>query len=269
MRTRMFAAAALAGFIALSVGSVSAATAAYPGGPDGPPADCQVRDFTSRFPAPATSLQQAVDQASNGDVLVIKGLCVGITVINKNLTVMGYRSNLNATWSRKNIPIEVLDGAGMPGSVVTIAPGAQVTLKYLVVEGGTGSPHADSSVLDGTFGGGIDNYGTLTLVSDNITENIAGKGGGIFNEPGATLIGSGNHAKVQANDANFGGGVYLDAGSTAGSGGLWVLNNVAQQVGGGVYVHPGATFTAAFGFGDTLWEVAGNSPDNVFVAPTS
>jgi hypothetical protein len=115
------------------------------------------------------------------------------------------------------------------------APGAIVTISQSVITHNRTSPLSTLTGVCGprpfrfcsfAAGGGIDNGGTLTLLSTKVTNNVAGaiagdpsaatdaSGGGIDNEPGATLtlkhsVVSGNSAAVAAPNGQFsdGGGI--------------------------------------------------------------
>ena len=108
--------------------------------------------------APAVSyatLQSAVDAASAGDTLRVKGTCVGNTTITTSLTIAGR-------------PRATLDG-NHAGSVITIASPTGtdlVTLSGLTITRGT----ADFD------GGGITNFGSrLTLIDSTIIANAAAR----------------------------------------------------------------------------------------------
>jgi hypothetical protein len=151
----------------------------------------------------------------------------------------------------------IVDGAGLD-DVFSTDSHSVVTISGLTVRhgdnGGTGS------------GGGIDNFGQLTLSDSTVTDNRAGLGGGIYNEQGATLLvrrstirdnravlnsGGGvesqgqftlENSTVSANQAVVGGGI-----STRNSGSLTVVNstisnNSATGTGGGVFAGSPAVF---------------------------
>src|SRR5262249_26980957 len=84
-------------------------------------------------------------------------------------------------------------------------------------------------------GGGIYNYGTLTVTQSTLSGNRAGNGGGIYNTGALTV----SQSTLNGNSAQFGGGIYTN-------------------IGPGVFGHPRyATLTnctlsgnRAYGFGD-------------------
>ena len=166
------------------------------------------------------TLQEAVAAASAEDTLKVKGTCNGTTRISKNLTIVGesgYGSG-QAT----------LDGA-KSGSVVTVERGVTVALTRLTITGGSGSPEG--------IGGGITNFGSLTLTDSTVSGNTAfGKGGGIFNggesSPEASLRIT--DSTVSNNEVgSSGGGIANEEGSVTLNDSI-VSRNTARQDGGGI-----------------------------------
>jgi hypothetical protein len=129
-------------------------------------------------------LQAAIDAADVGATLQVKGTCVGNFVIDKTLTLEGPASKAT------------LDGGGT-GTTLRIDSGS-VQLLRLILTGG----HGD--------GGGIDNYGSLTLrrtiVRGNTVEGIhcSDCGGGILSWGPLTL----QYSRVTGNRAESGGGIF-------------------------------------------------------------
>ena len=90
------------------------------------------------------------------------------------------------------------------GSVILVEEGAEL---YIKDNSGT-----NAGLITGGasyFGGGICNYGTLTIQGGTITGNCAydetdGTGGGVYNEGELTLLGG----VITENEANYGGGLY-------------------------------------------------------------
>jgi hypothetical protein len=99
-------------------------------------------------------------------------------------------------------------------SMSVVVSGAHVTIKRLVINGGgstTGS------------GGGLENFGTLTLDNTTVTKNTATTssgsaiGGGIYNDGTLTLNGSivsSNTAASSSGGEGHGGGIYNDTGGS-------------------------------------------------------
>ncbi|MEU6096563.1 hypothetical protein [Streptomyces sp. NPDC047079] len=114
------------------------------------------------------ALQPAITTASPGDTLLVSGTCTGPFTIGKDLTLSGVSG-------------AVLDGK-QAGSTVTVGSGAQVHLDHLTLTHGRAA----------SFGGGVNNQGTLTLSRSTVTDNRApsGPGGGVHNQGTLTVIGS-------------------------------------------------------------------------------
>ncbi len=110
---------------------------------------CRVRNASSG--QTYTRLQAAVNAARRGDRLVVRGTCVGHTAIGKRLTIVGRRT------TRSGGP--QLTGRNKD-RVLTIAKGARVTLRDLVVTRG-----------DSKWGGGIQNNGDLVLTNVTVRRN--------------------------------------------------------------------------------------------------
>jgi hypothetical protein len=117
----------LLGLVAGLLGIGSTASAA--------PVSCEVDNSTTL--ATYSSLQAAIDAASAGDTLDVKGTCVGTSTVSKNLTIKGVS------------PTSILDGNGA-GSTLTVNASVSVTVKRLTIQNG-------ASLLNGHFvaGGGV------------------------------------------------------------------------------------------------------------------
>jgi hypothetical protein len=117
-------------------------------------------------------VQAAVDAATTGATI---SLCPGFyrehVRINKNLTLVGQ--------GRQRTEVEI-DGQGqlLPRAVITVEKGGTVTLRNLTVTGGNSNGNQDVDV-----GGGIGNFGNLTLEQVDVADNEATNfiGGGIAN----------------------------------------------------------------------------------------
>jgi hypothetical protein len=176
--------------------------------------------------------QEAVDAASPGDTLRVRGTCVGDTRVTKSLTIAGERRHATT-----------LDGgndAQHPGSVLTVAgglglPQVNVTVSDLTITGGY-LPTEPGAGL-GFGGGGISN-GTednLTLNDTTVIGNHAPSGGGIWNGLALIVL---NHSTVTGNTAQNGGGI------ATGFGALRLVDssvsrNHAVRAGGGVFDQEG------------------------------
>jgi hypothetical protein len=170
---------------------------------------------------PHTSIQAAHDAANAGDTLT---LCAG--TYTENVTI----SKPLTLASRKGETVTLQ--ATSTGSVVTIQPDATTTLTKMWISGGNGT------LINGVLsGGGIVNYGTLTVNGGTIvTQNTAARGGGIYNATNGTLTILGNGTFVARNMASAdGGGIYNDRGATLTIDNALVGKNTATGNGGGIY----------------------------------
>ena len=112
------------------------------------------------------TLQAAVDAASTGDRLTVKGTCVGGTVIDRNLVIEGIRTTTTGK--------PTLSGAGKVRVVETVK-GVRVMLLGLVLMRGGVVPHEGWSRWDSSNGHvrgtGILNRGHLVLRDVVVTKN--------------------------------------------------------------------------------------------------
>lgn len=192
------------------------------------------------------ALQPAINAASPGGTLRVRGTCTGPFTIDKDLTLRG---NGQA----------VLDGnsAGLPA--VTIGLGGSqvhVTLDHLTITHGTAgvgggirnNPSATVTLINSTvqgntaqYGGGIYTYGTLHLIRSTVKNNTAqsGPGGGIMSD--TTVVVTLDNSTVERNSADDGGGgLYIRSGSTATLTHSTVKDNTAL-FGGGITNEGAAT----------------------------
>jgi hypothetical protein len=167
-------------------------------------------------------LQSAVDAASADDTLFVQGLCMGVTTISIDLTLVGRQP---AGYSAPT-----LDG-GDGGSVLTITHGVRVAIESLTITGGR--------TASSDLGGGItDVGGAATVIDSTISNNNAMFGGGVENAGGRVVVRS---SDVTNNIATVdGGGIdTFPAGSVTVRGASRVSDNTAGLNGGGI-AHFGA-----------------------------
>lgn len=177
-----------------------------------------------------TSVQAAHDAAQDGDRLILcNGTYTEAVTIQKNVDLVtraGHQVTLQGTGS---------------GSVVTVQYNVTTTITgRTFIAGGTGT------LVDGVLqGGGILNYGNLTVTGDStVGENSADQGGGIYNGSGATLTVSGAVTRVGRNTAaSDGGGIYNDGGANLTIDNAEIMLNTAAGNGGGVFNARSATVT--------------------------
>ena len=213
-------------------------------------------------PSCFATIQAAVDAAHDGDTIKVSvGTFAGGITIDKSVRLIG--AGAHATTIKGGGPVITIGQQLAPdpptvsirgvtitggevdargedafaalggGVFVEIAAdfgrGATVTIADSVITGNRAAP--GETVPDGDFalaqGGGIDNFGDLTLVNTKVTNNVAGaapgqaslateaNAGGIYNHIQAALtldrsVVSGNHARVSssANGAADSGGIF-------------------------------------------------------------
>jgi hypothetical protein len=162
------------------------------------------------------TLQAAVNAASAGDTLKVKGTCYGDTVVSKSLKIVG-RSDSGfgpATLNGAN-------NAQSPGNVI-VDHGATVAITGLTITGGYSNDSVTGS--SGERGGGIYNEGgSLTLTDSMVTHSTAeGRSGGFHQ-----------------NETEGGGGIYNAGGSLTLTNST-VADNTGRGTGGGIYNAGGA-----------------------------
>ncbi len=147
-----------------------------------------------------TALQAAVDAASRADRLIVKGTCVGETVIKKDLVIVGVADRA----PRQAHAVRCRDDAGADGdgrgsSCATLTSGGDGPARQRRRHPQPRHPHPrrrDGAWLPGAHclygtGGGIYNVGRLVLNGrTRIADNSASGAGGIHNEGTLILNGS-------------------------------------------------------------------------------
>ncbi|MFG2366498.1 hypothetical protein ACGFY3_33480 [Streptomyces mirabilis] len=189
------------------------------------------------------ALQPAINAASPGGTLRVRGTCIGPFTINKNLTLRGIgQAVLDGNSAGPTVTVGDLAGsqvhptldhmtithgsAGVGGGIRN-NPSATVTLIHSTVEGNTAQ-----------YGGGIYTYGTLNLIHSTVKNNTAQAGGGIMTD--TTVVVTLDHSTVERNNSDGGGGLYIRAGSTASLTHSTVKDNTAL-FGGGISNEGGVT----------------------------
>ncbi|MCB9423331.1 MAG: right-handed parallel beta-helix repeat-containing protein [Ardenticatenaceae bacterium] len=202
---------------------------------------------------PYSSVQAAVDAASDGDVIkVAAGTYTGVSVregatqvayISKSVTVQGGYTPSNWTTPDPEANITTLDAQGQ-GRVLYVIGGRGTVIDGLHITGGNafGQPGAwIPSVPDGSSGGGmyvhgnVDPFGVeFTLTNNHIYSNTAKQGGGVYMSfccSNATLRGNTFASNSAEKD---GGGVLLHAGAAELAGNVFDANTADR--GGGSYM---------------------------------
>jgi hypothetical protein len=211
------------------------------------------------------SLRAEIAAAQSGDTIVFAPSVAGTTItltsgellINKSLTIQGPETISGGGMTR----VFEVDGAGtnvtLSGLTVTNGNGIDAyynlatdgqgggILNYgtLTLSGCTLSNNADPGNQGPNFGGAIYNAGTLTVSSCTLSNNQAGldsEGGGIYNAGSLTVSSSG----LYNNSADFGGGIFNDVSGTATLTGCTLKDNsTTYGSGGGIFNNAYATAT--------------------------
>ncbi len=166
-----------------------------------------------------STLQAALDASPAGVTLLVRGTCVGLTVVSQDAIIRAApdRASYRAT----------LDGAEA-GSVISINEGATVKLERLIIrngffqfpnDGGGGIFNEGTLVLKrsvvvdntGQFGGGIANHGDATILQSTIDHNGEYEGGNIFNA-GTLVV---KDSRLTRGGGRFGQGLWNATGATA------------------------------------------------------
>jgi hypothetical protein len=182
---------------------------------------------TNNLDGPAGSLRADIAAAQNGDTIVfdqsLKGQTITLTNgaldINNNVTIQGPGAGQLAVSGNNS------------STVFKVEANTQVVLSGLTIRNG--------SALN-SIGGGILNYGTLTVSACTVSNNYAsGQGGGIDNEFRATLTIS--NSTVSGNQSGYNGGGIFNYGN------LTITASVVQQnrstFGGGISNYGTATIS--------------------------
>jgi len=216
---RLLIAASVALALVMTLGATSTTAAS--------PTACRVQNTHTR--TTFTAFQAAVDAASKGDRLTVRGTCHGGAVIDTDLVIKGVQTSAT--------DMAVLDGDGK-GRVLKVIRGVRVSLRDLTVRGGNalrreGRPHNCTSDFP-SCGGGIINRGTLILWSVLVLDNHASDlGGGVTNQGTLTLNG---HSRISGNTAHMTGGGVENQGTLTLNGHSRISHNTGRDTSAtGVY----------------------------------
>ena len=179
-----------------------------------------------------SSIQEAVNAAEERNIITVEGGAYSeIIHIDKSLTIKGAGAGET-----------IVDGC-QNGSVFTVGAtnnrDIEVDLSGMTIKGGIGSSiqvNDNDGEVKYICGGGILNYGKLTITDSIIFNNTAFNGAGIFNGNVLTL----NKTIVTQNVANKGGGIFNNRGSNnivtvILNQGSSIEDNEATGDGGGIY----------------------------------
>lgn len=223
------------------------------------PTRCRVSNTDAGTRHRSLAAAVAAADPAGGDHLRVRGICHGVTTIDRDLSIRGVRPS--------GAPRPTLDGDD-GGSVVSIADGITVTIAAVRIMDGSGS---DVGCV-GRCGGAmvIDADSTVTLRDVLVTGNRSGYDGAISNSGDLTLAGrtrvSGN---VGTDPETYGGAIAVYAGgslimrdrsrlsgNTGGYGGAIeafgavtlmdharITGNTAIKAGGGIYLEASGSLT--------------------------
>jgi hypothetical protein len=162
---------------------------------------------------------------------------------SQSITLLAYLGTLDLT--NTVTPEEVYKGGasvltisgGQQVEVFDVFPGVTATIANLTIaDGEAGGLDPDGAIgpdLRLGDGGAILNAGKLTLGNINLSDNLADRGGAIYNSSGGVLSIIGG--AIENNSASDrGGGIYVAGGSVSIQG-ADLSSNVANEQGGGIY----------------------------------
>jgi hypothetical protein len=176
--------------------------------------------------APYGDLQTAVTAASPGETIIVDGICVGDTQIDKDLTISGATA-MGALGTVATPVPDTLTGTGTY-STIRILGSADVTMSDLVITGGIGVP-----VGLYRYGGNIyiDDSSSLHLTNVKVTNGTADTGAGIYAYDASIRLDG--KTVISGGTASFwGGGVFLSDATLAVTGKAVVRSNTASTRGG-------------------------------------
>lgn len=220
---------------------------------------CRVTNIDSG--ARHRSLAAAVSAAdpAGGDRLRVRGICHGVTTIDRGLSIRGIRPS--------GAPRPTLDGDD-GGAVITVTPGVTVTIATLTITDGSGSTQDCPTTCGGalmigagsavtlrtvlvtgnrsSYDGAISNYGDLTLsgrtrVSGNAGTDIESYGGAIATYAGSTLV-MRDRSRLSGNTGGYGGAIEAFGAVTL-MDHARITGNTATEAGGGIYLEPSGSLT--------------------------
>ena len=181
-----------------------------------PANDCGIDDAINAFNADTTS--------GDADTIVFNSSIATFTV-GTPTTINNANTGVTLAITGSGASATAVSGAGT-NQVFDIAAGTTVTISDLTIEHGN-APE---------YGGGILNYGTMTVTDSTLSGNTADFGGGILNWYGATTTVTdstfaGNSA-INASQGN-GGGIYNADGTLTVTGSTLTGNSAYSASGGG------------------------------------
>jgi hypothetical protein len=187
------------------------------------------------------TLRSAITNAASGAVITFDPGLSGATItLSNTLTI-----NTNLTIDASALPGGLQINGNHAVQIFNVASTATVLLNSLTITGGY---TATNSYFYSVGGGGIDNYGTLTLTNCTLSGNSATNGvfggafgGGIDNDGTLTM----NQCTLSENYAyaGWGGGIDNDGNGTLTMNRCTLSGNYAYEGGGGIHNNGTLTLT--------------------------
>jgi hypothetical protein len=213
----------------------AAALALVPAPSEGVTATCTVSNRTSGG-AVTADLQMAINDASRGDVLLVRGVCTGEFRITTSLRIRGparHRAMLTAAGGGRVVTIGNNSSRDLTVGLINLTVARGDTRG---VGGGIRSRRTDLRLTNTVVtrntayrGGGVWSSGHLTLVSSTVARNVADDGGGILARGRLDLRGS---SRVQYNQAGWAAGIWMLWGRTLMTGRSRVAYNEGTSASG-------------------------------------
>jgi hypothetical protein len=191
------------------------------------------------------TLRYDIAHAQSGDTIVMSPsltapivLTQGELLLKKNLTIEGQANQPETISGNHN------------SRVFEVAAKVSVTLTGLDITGGNGVANPSGSSGNDGHGGGVLNFGTLTVnnstLSGNSVSHQDGEGGAIYNAGTLTV----SNSTLSGNSA-YGAGGVADGGGIANNGGTVTVSNStlsgnsAAYAGGAIFNYVGGTVTVS------------------------
>ena len=146
----------------------------------------------------------------------------------------------------------IVDAGSLGDHIFHVVSGAALELRNLTVTGGDGGGvvnNGEATLTDievsGVTGSGVFNaYGTLTLDSSTVWNNVSGSGAGVTNFGGDLTIVNSWISDNTATGSFGGGGIQRLQGHTADSGTTTIIGStIAENIGGGLHSSSGHAWT--------------------------
>ncbi|MBW5483151.1 hypothetical protein [Streptomyces bambusae] len=205
---------------------------------------------------PTQNLQTAINNAAPGDILLIRGTCVGTFTIGKSLTLTGSSgATLNGNDAGRTLTVNGPTTVRVTISGLTLTGGEADNGGGLFNNGATVTLNSSTVLLNHATeaGGGIASLGTTTVNNSTVRNNSSQDGGGIVNGPGLLTV---YRSTVRNNAANhFGGGMAVAGQARVVS--STITANIAVGpglAGGGIYNFSNLTLLGN--------SITGNTPNN-------